>query len=820
MEDHNLTREELLEALAKSQSQVNILQKALLEDSSQASVGLYKEIVEGQTDMITRWLPDTRITYVNQAYCKYFGQSADEFLGKPFLPNLPEATQLIVKDTIGRLTSGEAKTFVTEEKSLDAEGNLHWVQWTYGVLCDETGELLELQSVGRDITDLQEIRIALEENETRFRTLVDAVPDMLFRFDVEGHFADYKGAEGGTIVPPEVFLGNHYSKVLPPHVASLTKEALEKGAVEKETQTFDYQLPNGEGGLDTFEARIVVNETGEAVGLIRDITERKQIEAAREMGLRQTQSLYEMSTKMSMASGLDEILTAVTESITPVDLHRAYLLNIKMDESDKLETVRIIANWGAEGEEKLFPVDTVFPAQLHDAFEMFLTREPFLLSDMTTDERLDATTRQILTGNGMRSAVVLSLFDGQKLFGGILMESRDVFDFSGREQQTLGLISTQLSSIVQNELLLQTTNERAQALATVADVATAVTGSQDPQVVLKQVVDLTKERFAFYHVHVYQLNDAGDMLELVSGAGEIGDQMVAEKRTIPFDAKQSLVAQAARGRKGVIVNDVTAEPNFLPHPLLPDTKAEMAVPMIASDEVLGVLDVQADKAYRFTQDDIDVLTTLASQVSAALQTASQYDGVRQSEALVRTIIDSTPDWIFVKDRDHRYVIANQGYADSLHIPVDEIIGKNDIEVGFSEELVLGNPEKGNRGFWAEDIQVFETNEPLFIERDIVQVDGKERIHATLKTPLTDASGKVTGVLAFGRDVTEREDLLQETRAQAEQEALINSISQKIQATTSVESALQVAIRELGDSLGADKTSIRLGVDAGQRRRKI
>jgi PAS domain S-box-containing protein len=308
-------------------------------------------------------------------------------------------------------------------------------------------------------------------------------------------------------------------------------------------------------------------------------------------------------------------------------------------------------------------------------------------------------------------------------------------------------------------------------------------------------------------------------LNLISGAGEIGDQMVAEERSIPLLAEKSLVARAARTREGVTVNDVVADPNFLPHPLLPDTKAELAVPMIAGDEVLGVLDVQADKAFRFTQDDIDVLTTLASQVSATLLTAQQYVEVRQSEALVRDIINATPDWIFVKNLEHRYVMANQGYADSLHIPVEDFIGKDDIELGFPEELVKGDPERGIRGFWADDNQVFETGEPVLVERDIVQVDGRERVYSTLKTPLTDAAGNVTSVLIFARDVTEREELLQETRSQAEQEALINAISQKIQATTSVESALQVAIRELGDSLGAEKTSIRLGVDAGQRMRK-
>ncbi len=124
----------------------------------------------------------------------------------------------------------------------------------------------------------------------------------------------------------------------------------------------------------------------------------------------------------------------------------------------------------------------------------------------------------------------------------------------------------------------------------------------------------------------------------------------------------------------------------------------MAVPMLSGTDVLGVLDVQAAEADRFTQDDVDVLTTLASQVAVSMLNATQYDEVRRSEELVHTVIDATPDWIFIKDLDHRYTMVNQGYANSLHIPVEDFVGKNDIELGFPEDLVKGNPEKGIRRF--------------------------------------------------------------------------------------------------------------------------
>src|SRR5690606_14034701 len=82
--------------------------------------------------------------------------------------------------------------------------------------------------------------------------------------------------------------------------------------------------------------------------------------------------------------------------------------------------------------------------------------------------------------------------------------------------------------------------------------------------------------------------------------------------------------------------------------------------------------------------------------------------MRQSEQLLRTVIDSTPDWIYIKDLGHRYVLVNQAYSDSLHIEPEDFKGKNDLELGFPEELVKGDPSHGINGFWADDREVIET----------------------------------------------------------------------------------------------------------------
>jgi len=181
---------------------------------------------------------------------------------------------------------------------------------------------------------------------------------------------------------------------------------------------------------------------------------------------------------------------------------------------------------------------------------------------------------------------------------------------------------------------------RTKDLATVAEVGTATATILETDKLMQAVVDLSKERFELYHSHIYLLDEAGENLLLTSGAGEPGRIMVAEKRSIPLDREQSLVARAAREGKGVTVNDVTQDPNFLPNPLLPDTRSELAVPMIVGGQVIGVFDVQSEQVGRFTDSDINIQTTLAAQVATSIQNVRSFEQAKAQadlESLVNTI---------------------------------------------------------------------------------------------------------------------------------------------------------------------------------------
>jgi putative methionine-R-sulfoxide reductase with GAF domain len=209
---------------------------------------------------------------------------------------------------------------------------------------------------------------------------------------------------------------------------------------------------------------------------------------------------------------------------------------------------------------------------------------------------------------------------------------------SGDEIGTLA--STFNGMAAQIKKALATVAQRAAELQTVAEVSASTSTVLDTDKLLWNVSNLTKERFNLYHAHIYIMNSAGDTLVLAAGAGEAGRKMVAEGRSIPLDREQSLVARSARERRGVIVNNVSAAPDFLPNPLLPDTRSELAVPMVVNDQVVGVFDIQSDQLDRFTQENADIQTTLAAQIAIAVQNARSYSEVQaraEREALIASI---------------------------------------------------------------------------------------------------------------------------------------------------------------------------------------
>jgi HAMP domain-containing protein len=182
---------------------------------------------------------------------------------------------------------------------------------------------------------------------------------------------------------------------------------------------------------------------------------------------------------------------------------------------------------------------------------------------------------------------------------------------------------------------------RTKDLATVANISTNTAVIRDPYKMLEAMVHLTQRGFNLYHAHVFRYEKESNDLHIVACGYREGDEHEGTHGTtfIPVSQEQSLVARAARTKKPVIVNDVRSDPGWLPNPLLPETRSEMAVPMLVGDELLGVMDVQADHVNAFSEEDANIQLTLAAQTATSYQSTLAYEK-SQEQAKLETLINT------------------------------------------------------------------------------------------------------------------------------------------------------------------------------------
>jgi PAS domain S-box-containing protein len=140
-----------------------------LNDQLEASRARYLSIIEDQTELICRYLPDGRLSFVNGAYSRYFGLSRNELIDSNFIPNIPEADMSMIIDSLAAITRNNPAVEYSH-RVLTASGELRWQSWTQRGIYSSDGTLTEFQAVGSDITE----RKLMEEDLRHARDLAEA----------------------------------------------------------------------------------------------------------------------------------------------------------------------------------------------------------------------------------------------------------------------------------------------------------------------------------------------------------------------------------------------------------------------------------------------------------------------------------------------------------------------------------------------------------------------------------------------------------------------------------------------------------------------
>lgn len=240
---------------------------------------------------------------------------------------------------------------------------------------------------------------------------------------------------------------------------------------------------------------------------------------------------------------------------------------------------------------------------------------------------------QVLAGPIVRLTAVAEEVAAGNLQVVAPVESNDEI---GALATTFNSMTAQLATFISS--LEQRVADRTKALSTSLEISRSLSTILNQKQLVSEVVEQVQTAFNYYHVQIYLSDAEYQHLVMVGGTGRAGQTMLTNRHVIAWG--KGLVGRAAATNNTILVPDVTQDAGWLPNPLLPETQSEIAVPIATGNQVLGVLDVQHRVANGLTQEDSNLLQSIANQIVIALQNARLLEQVQrraEREAMVNTI---------------------------------------------------------------------------------------------------------------------------------------------------------------------------------------
>jgi GAF domain-containing protein len=349
---------------------------------------------------------------------------------------------------------------------------------------------------------------------------------------------------------------------------------------------------------------------------------------------------------------------------------------------------------------------------------------------------------------------------------------------------------------------------------------------------------LIHERFNFYHASIFLIEPSKNYAVIREATGEAGAQMKRSVHKLAVGSK-SIVGFVAGQGEPLVVNDVTKDVTHLPNPMLPDTRAEAAIPLKVGDRILGVLDVQSTTPYSISPSDINTFQTLADQLAIAVNntelfaetqehlsqhrllhhiTTSAASGTTLEEALTSAVeglqvtLGGDRVAILLSDDEHKNLIVKAwvGYSEGvtdLTIPLGS--GITGWVAAHRKPLRINDITQDTRYIQISSNTRSELALPLIFRNDVLGVLNveSEQVGAYNENDeemLGTLAGSLAAIIANAR-------LVEQIRKQAERERLLYEITSKIRRSTDVQTILATTINEISRATGARRTQISVGV---------
>ncbi len=485
-------------------------------------------------------------------------------------------------------------------------------------------------------------------------------------------------------------------------------------------------------------------------------------------------------------------------------------------------------------------VGSIAPFPLGEGLTSIIIRtgQPLMIVEDT--EKRAAALGAKLVGSPAKSWLGSPLQVQGKIIGAIIIqdtESENSFDENSL--RFINTLASQVSGAIYNIQLLENSRKRAIQLESAAEIARDISGSLNLDELLNNAVTLIRERFNFYHASIFLIDPLGEYAIIREATGEAGIQLKRNGHKLAVGSK-SIVGYVSNRGENLVIEDTNKDATYYANPLLPETRAEAAIPLKVGERILGVLDVQSVKPYAFPEEILQTLSIIADQLAIAVIntelfaetqehlsqhrllhhiTTSAASGTTLEESLrgavqgLQVTLGGDRVAILLVDKKEEKLIVGAaiGYSEddiaSIEIPIgDGVTGW----VARNQKLLkIDDTHTDPRYISVSTNTRSELAIPLTFRKELL---GVLNVESELAAAYDEHDEEMLGTLAGSlAAIIANSRLLQRARRQAERERMLYEVTSKIRRSTNVQTILATTAKEITKAVGAQHAQVKIDV---------
>lgn len=340
--------------------------------------------------------------------------------------------------------------------------------------------------------------------------------------------------------------------------------------------------------------------------------------------------------------------------------------------------------------------------------------------------------------------------------------------------------------------------DRTKQLQVAAEVGSAVTLIRDLDSLLPRVTQLISDRFGFYHVGIFLIEEEGKYAELRAANSPGGKRMLARQHRLKV-GEEGIVGFVTEIRRPHIALDVGQDAVYFNNPDLPETRSEIALPLIAGEKLLGALDVQSTEPAAFGDDDIEILRVVADQVAVAIENARLFTENQTALDAIRRAYGEITREAWNK--------LLEGRGDTAYLATSE----------STPRKVTGGAQSGVSKNFSDSGIEFDDPSSLVLP---IKIRDKCIGMVRMRKPEESGDWRAEEIELMYKLIEQLSLALENARLhetaqrKAERERFVTKITTKMRETTEPEQILQTAVHELQAALGAKKVQIQFDQSDG------